>query len=82
VKDIYFAVKRMTIKHVMDDAGECRVRWIHEITLLPPLMKDGWEIYLLNGFQRIMEIDIDLKMEKCDGCQCAQSPKSNQLSRR
>lgn len=60
------------------EPGVCAARWIHDASLISRFMQDGWSVYRCNGFQRITEVTLELKMEKNDGCeQCPKSPEPN-----
>lgn len=63
----------LALKPVLDDmpmsgleVGMCQVRWLYDGSLINRFIKGGWHVYRCNGFQRVTEVALDIKMEKQD----------------
>ena len=72
MKEVFLALKPTEecgilcgVEHV-----HCVSRWICDASLISRYMNDGWHVYRVNGFQRITEVSVELKMEKTDGTEC------------
>lgn len=48
-------------------SGMCAARWIYDVSKIGDFMKAGWHVYRVNGFQRVIDVTIELKMEQKDG---------------
>jgi len=48
------------------DPGLCISRWISDAGLISQYIQAGWYVYRVNGFQRITDVTVELKMEKKD----------------
>lgn len=59
------------------EPGTCYSKWIHDAANLAHYMREGWHVYRCNGFQRVTEVTVELKLEKSNGTECAESPFTN-----
>lgn len=50
------------------EPGMCNARWINDASWVSRFITAGWSVYRVNGFQRVTEVVVELKMEKKDGC--------------
>jgi hypothetical protein len=48
------------------EPGMCNARWINDASLISRFITSGWSVFRVNGFQRITEVTVELKMEKED----------------
>lgn len=80
MKDIFLALKPIT-KENQDvfrntDIGLCQPRWVYDASMIPGLLNDGWLVYRCDGFHKVIEAVLELKMEKQHD-ECTESPEPN-----
>lgn len=82
MNEVFLALKPLDTKSNINlfsvEPGTCLQRWIHDASIISQYMNDGWFVFRVNGFQRIEQVDMILKMEKQNACdECPQSTKSD-----
>lgn len=78
--EVFLALKPHCIHDSVVNCGEpgiCRFKWVHDAARLADYLRDGWSVYRCNGFQRVTEVTVELKMEKSHGTECAESSFTN-----
>lgn len=81
MKEVFLALRPFVDDCCYDSfnvwAGVCSAIWIHDASLISKYMNEGWYVYRANGFQRITEVALELKLENDHGTECAQSAIAN-----
>jgi hypothetical protein len=87
MKEVFLALKsyenlnKNTLQRV--EPGHCIVRWLSDASLINDYMSMGWHVYRCYGFQRIVEVGVELKMEEPNECeQCPQTTEPGNKRRR
>jgi hypothetical protein len=76
MKEVFLALKPEEGDRLCGGSlGTCAARFICDAGLISQYMQAGWSVYRANGFQRIVEVAVELKMEKID--ECCEAPESN-----
>jgi hypothetical protein len=75
MKEVFLALQPQDGERIMGgDNGLCNSRWISDSGLISQYIKAGWYVYRVNGFKRITDVNVELKMEKKDGCDQSDEP--------